>query len=202
MTIEHAIRPAVEVRESILTGVDFKQRLIDVIAVPYEQEAEVMYRGEVWREVFDRHSFDGIEEHAGRVRVNREHSRGDTVGKVVHFDPSRNDGLLARVKVAKTLRGDETLALADDDMLSASVGYMVRGSDQQLDKRSKLRRIMRAFMDHLSMVEQPAYEGAKVLAVREGLSAETEVSQGPLSTPELDVYLNDDVLRWANEHSA
>ena len=32
---------------------------------------------------FVRGAFDGIESHAGRIRVNREHMMGDTVGKVV-----------------------------------------------------------------------------------------------------------------------
>src|SRR5688572_6910323 len=108
-------------RNSTLTDVDTKLRLIDLIAVPYDEETEVIWRGEVWNEVFDRSSFTGIEDHAGRVRVNREHVRGDTVGKVVSFDSTDEKGLIARVKIAQTLRGDETLALAEEDMISASV---------------------------------------------------------------------------------
>jgi hypothetical protein len=186
----------VEVRESTLIGVNFKQRMIDLIAVPYEEEAVVEYRGEMWHEVHSRGAYDGIEDHAGRVRVGRGHGKDRTVGKVVQFQPSRQEGLVARVRIAPTLLGDETLTLADEDMLGPSVGFIVRRSDQLLDRRAMLRRINRAFLDHLGMVEDPAFQGAKVLAVREGPSAQP-VADGPLVTPELDAYLADDLLSWA-----
>ena len=187
----------VEVRESTLIGVNFKQRIIDLIAVPYEEEAVVEYRGELWNEVHSRGAYDGIEDHAGRVRVGRGHGKDRTVGKVVQFQPSRQEGLVSRVRIAPTLLGDETLALADEDMLSPSVGFIVRRSDQVLDRRSMRRRINRAFLDHLGMVEDAAFRGAKVLAVREGLSAQPAAGE-PLVTPELDAYLADDLLSWAN----
>jgi phage head maturation protease len=185
-------------RDSALGEVDRKQRLIDVIAVPWEQEAEVPWRGEIWNEVFARSAFDGIEDHAGRIRVNREHVKGDTVGKVVQFDTGNEAGLLARVKIADTPRGDETLALAEEEMISPSVGYRIKSpSDVVLNKRTRMRRVVRAFLDHLGMVESPAYVGAQVLAVREEQSGLT-VAETPLpETPVLDELMNDDVLAWA-----
>lgn len=186
-------------RSSTLTDVDAKLRLIDLIAVPYDQETEVFWRGEPWREVFDRSSFTGIEDHAGRIRVNREHIKGDTVGKVVSFDSSHEAGLLARVKIAQTPRGDETLALAEEDMISASVGYRVKNpSDVQLNKRTRVRRVLKAFLDHLGMVESPAYQGAQVLAVREESSGLAVVESSPLpATPVLDALRDDEVFQWA-----
>jgi hypothetical protein len=68
--------------DASLADVDVKQRIIDLIAVPWDQEATVPWHGEMWREVFRRGAFDGIEDHAGRIRVNREHVRGDTVGNL------------------------------------------------------------------------------------------------------------------------
>lgn len=184
------------VRNSTLTAVDPKLRLIDLIAVPWEEETDVMWRDEMWRESFARGAFDGIENHAGRVRVNREHIIGDTVGKVVHFDNSNDVGLFTRVKIAETLRGDETLALADEDMISASVGYVVKQpSDVQMNKRTHVRKVTRAFLDHLSMVEAPAYAGAQVLAVRAEQSELPAVP--PPVTPLLDELMNADVLAWA-----
>ena len=191
----------IHVRTSTLTDVDTKLRLIDLVAVPYEQETEVMIRGERWNEVFSRGSFDGIEDHAGRVRVNREHVVGDTVGKVVAFDPSDPVGLLARVKIAQTPRGDETLALAEEDMISASIGYRTKKpSDVTSNRRTRMRRVVRAFLDHLSMVESPAYAGAQVLAVRAEPSGLEVVQLEPLPpTPSLDEYRDSDVLRWASD---
>ena len=115
----------IELRHSTLTDVDVPKRILELQAVPYEEETQVPWRGEIWNEVFSRSAFDGIEDHAGRVMVNREHSKGNTVGKVIQFDPKQKDGLFTRVKVARTELGDETLALAEDDMIYPSLGYYV-----------------------------------------------------------------------------
>ncbi len=186
---------------AVLTDdVDFKQRIIDIIAVPYEQEAEVRWRGEVWREVFDRRAFDGIQDHAGRVPVRREHTIGETVGKVIRLDPADSRGLLASVRIARTPKGDETLQLAAEDMLGASVGYFVKKpSDVLLNRRSMLRRVMRGFLEHLAMTDIPAYAGAVPVAVREGLTARPTAGEQPLVTPVLDSLVDDDILSWANE---
>jgi HK97 family phage prohead protease len=175
--------------DSVLADIDVKQRLIDLIAVPWDQEAEVPWRGEIWHEVFRRGSFDGLEEHVGRVRVNREHVKGDTVGKLVFADPQAESGLITRSKIAKTFRGDETLALAEEDMLSPSVGYRIKQPvDIYLNHRLRMREIKRAFLDHLSLVEAPAYAGAQVLAVREEQAGLTE--DPPPETRALDEAWN------------
>jgi HK97 family phage prohead protease len=184
--------------DATLKDVDFKQRVITVIAVPWEQEARIIWRGEEWNEVFTRGAFDGLEDSAGRILVNREHTKGATVGRVVQVDPRDPQGLIARVLIAKTLRGDETLALAEGDMISSSVGYKVKSpSDVTLQRQRMLRRVNRAFLDHLSFVESPAYEGARVLAVREGSPGLTVVETPVPETPNLDEFLHDDVFEWA-----
>jgi HK97 family phage prohead protease len=188
----------IEIRSAGVADVDVKQRLIDVIAVPYEQLATVMVKGRLWKEQFLRGAWDGIEKRSGAVRVNREHMIGDTVGKVVEFDPHHRAGLLARVKIAKTPRGDDTLELADDDMLSASVGYGAKPSDVLLDQRNGIRSVKRAILHHLAMVEDPAYEGAKVLEVRDlGLSSHKPELDSAAATPLLDGLMSDPVIRRA-----
>lgn len=154
--------------DAALANVDVKQRIIELVAVPWNQEAEVFERDEWWNEVFRRGAFDGLEDHVGRVRVNREHKVGATVGKLVYADPAADEGLIVRAKIARTEKGDDTLALAEDDAISPSVGYRIRHPDDiRHDRRTRLREVFRAFLDHLSMVEAPAYPGARVLAVRE-----------------------------------
>jgi HK97 family phage prohead protease len=171
--------------------------------VPWEQEAEVPWRGEMWRETFQRGAFDGIEDHAGRVRVNREHNKGDTVGRAVSLDPRASEGLIGRLKIASTPRGDDTLELAADDMLSASGGFYSKApTDIVLNRRLMLRRVVRSFLDHIGMVETPAYVGARVLAVRAEHSG-LAVADVPLPpTPVLDDFQNDDVLLWATSRIA
>lgn len=181
-----------------LAGVDRVRRTIDLIAVPWDQPAEVFWRGDIWTETFERGAFDGIESRSDSIRVNREHVKGNTVGKIIEFDPRNDEGLWARVKIVKGSKGDEVLDLAEDDMISPSVGYRAqKPSDVRLDKQARHRSVLNAFLDHLGMVEDPAFKGAQVLAVHRN-SPESPAADGPLvATPLLDEFMNDPVLAWA-----
>ena len=185
-------------RSSSLADVDVKQRIIDVIAVPWNEPAQVFWRGEFWEEVFHRGAFDGVEARNGKIRANREHQKGNTVGKIVESDPASELGLVTSVKIVNSPSGDEILALAEEDMVSVSIGYRTnKPSDVKIDKQRKRRDVMAAFLDHLGFVEDPAYTGAQVLAVREGHSG-LLVADGPLpATPALDAILNDEIFGWA-----
>jgi HK97 family phage prohead protease len=175
-------------RSSSVTGVNFAQRVIEFVAAPYDEEAIVMWRGEAWRELFLRGAWDGIEKRPNRVKVNREHDKTRTIGKIVNFWPSRQEGLVGAARIAQTPLGDETLALANEECLGASVGYAAPARDVDLDKsgRPGLRRVRKAFMDHLSFVSDPAYEGATVLSVRSAAPVPVAETAGPIETPALD----------------
>lgn len=190
-------RSQVEHRSATLQDVDKRQRLVDVIAVPYNQETEVEWHGGIWRESHDPKAYNGIEDHAGRIQVNREHVKGRTVGKIVQADPGHKEGLFARAFIYPTDLGDETLTLAEHGGAFPSVGFRVnKPSDMRVDTRSKTRRILKAFLDHLAFVEDPAYPGAEVLAVRAGQSP--AAGERPLpKTPKLDEFVNDPVFAWA-----
>jgi phage head maturation protease len=192
------IQHPIEIRSATaeVADVNRKQRLITVLAVPYERPAKIEYRGEVWDEMFTRSAFDGIEKRPQRIRVNREHVRGDTVGKAVAFYPDRNEGLVAELRIAETLRGNDTLALAEDDCLSSSIGFGVLPSNQVLDRKLMQRRINKAWLDHIALVEAPAYEGADVLDVRDLLGARSGGGQR-LVTPLLDDFMTDPIVRRA-----
>lgn len=170
-------------RSSSVADVNFSQRIIEVVAAPYNEEAVVPWRGEAWREMFLRGSFDGIEKRPNRVKANRDHDVSRTVGKVVNFWPSREEGLVAAVRIAQTPLGDETLALANEDCLGASVGYAARARDVELDKVNRVRRVKKAFLDHLAFAADNFYEGAGVLAVRSAAAADPGAT---VETPALD----------------
>jgi HK97 family phage prohead protease len=181
-------RAPIEHRNAVVSAVNFAQRLAEIIIVPWNEEATVEYRGEIWKESFLPGAFDGLEKRPNRIRANRGHDKNRTVGKAVNFFPSRTEGLVGEVRIAPTQLGDETLALLDEDMLSVSAGFGVRGSDQILEK--PFRRIKRAFLDHIAFVESPAYAGAQVLAVRDEDPFDA-ASLPPLVTPNLD-----EVVAW------
>jgi HK97 family phage prohead protease len=185
-------------RAAVVSDVDSRQYLIDVMAVPWDEPAQVFWCGELWTEVFHRGAFDGVEERAGRIRVNREHTKGATVGKIVGLDPHDEVGLRAQVKIVKSPAGEEIMALAEQDMTSVSIGYRAnKPSDVRFDKVKKRRDVHGAFLDHLSFVEDPTWDRAQVLSVREGPNG-LAVAEGPLPpTPALDAILQDDVIGWA-----
>lgn len=152
-------------RSAELVGVSFPQRTIELIVMPYEIETLVAYQGRMVHEVISRGAYDGIERRANRVRVNRDHNLERTVGRAVAFHPSRDEGLVAEVKIARTDLGDETLTLAEDGVLDASAGFIPMPGGMEWEGRNKYR-VNKAWLGHIAMTPEPAYEDAKVLAVR------------------------------------
>jgi phage head maturation protease len=63
----------------------------------------------------------------GLRRADRDHRPELVVGRVTSLDPGDPAGLIAEFKVSKTELGNETLELASDDALDASVGFRVLG---------------------------------------------------------------------------
>jgi phage head maturation protease len=192
------LRAPVESRAATVEGVDFPQRVIEVLAVPYNQETVVEYRGELWNESFEPGAFDGIEKRPNRVKAFRDHAPGahmrgtstsGLIGRVLSFAPEREEGLVSQVRIAKTPLGDETLTLANEGILGVSVGFGVRGSDQVLDRVEKRRRIRRAFVDHLAFPDNGAYDGAQVIDVRKERPQAADL-------PKLDTPRLDEIVAW------
>jgi HK97 family phage prohead protease len=159
LEIEHRDRTEV-------VGVSFPKRQIELVVMPYETEAQVVHRGRLIREIVARGAFQGLDAARRRIMVNRGHVAEDVVGRAVRFEPSRENGLVAELEIAKTHRGDETLQLADDGYLKASAGFGVPDGGEQWPERG-LRRLTRLWLDHIAMTTIPAYTGTDVLAVRD-----------------------------------
>jgi len=163
-----------EYRASELVDVSFPKRQIELIVMPYEQEALVPYGGRVVTEICSRGAYDGIEARNGRVRVNRDHDVTRTVGRAVTLHPSRTEGLVAVIYVSRVPLGEETLELAGDGVLDASAGFRLK-----LDKAGRVepnaetwetrtrRRLNKLYLGHIALTPEPAYESANVLAVRQ-----------------------------------
>lgn len=159
--------------------VSFPERTIEVVVIPYNDEIEADVEGEMLRESVAPGAFAGIERRANRVRANREHKRELTFGRAAAFYPKRPEGLVAKVKVARTPLGDEALELAADGALDASAGFKPKAI-QWLGPRRV--RYTKCWLAHIAFTSEPAYESAKVLAVR------SQDHGGPpkAATPNLD----------------
>ena len=170
-------------RSAELVGTSYPKRIIELVVTPYEQEALVPHQGRLVTEVFSRGAYDGIERRANRIRVNRDHDVQRTVGRALAFHPSREEGLVAELRIAKTDLGEETLALAEEGILDASAGYLPMADGEKWETRNRVR-IVRAFLGHVALTPDPAYETARVLAVRHA-DARDSVEEA-VGTPNLD----------------
>lgn len=164
----------IEFRQARTGAVDFAERTIEVRVIPYNEEIEVDDHGKLMRERVDPGAFKGIDPKATRITVNRDHQYDRTVGRIVELR-EEPDGAVGVTKISKTLLGDETLQLAEDRVLGASVGMMVARSGMEI--RNGLRRIFRIdVLDHVALLPNPAYAGAEVLDVREAAEPVTDVA--------------------------
>jgi HK97 family phage prohead protease len=188
--------PVIEIRSGDgyqVAEVDFPKRVITVVAMPYERPTEIHDPQGSFVEVVSRTAFDGIEKRTGKVRANRDHSWDRPVGKVVGLHPSRQEGLVAEVRISRTNLGQETLELCEDDVLSASAGFgLLRRDDGRVwndaevwERNRQVRRLNRLWLDHLAFVPNPAYPDAAVISVRD-TSVRPQEAPGGDETPNRD----------------
>lgn len=189
MTIPSAL--PVEVRSAGTVGeVDRRERIIDLVVVPYNEITEVPYNGQMIEESVLPGAFAGIEvRDANRDRfvVYRDHY-GSPVG-MARSVKDTSDCLVASVRISPTTLGDDTLVLAEEGVLQPSVGMRVYPKDQRWSLGNRRRQITRAMLDHIALVPQQAYVGARVLAVRSADGVELEQLWTPPATPLLDDVL-------------
>lgn len=188
----------IEFRAANVDGVNFSERIITVVAVPYGKPANVMYRNEIWHEFVEPGAFDGVAASPHRVRANRDHDGSRIVGKAVQMHLTDPRGLIAEIKIAKTVLGDETLALADDECLSSSIGFRCAPSGYQSHRPTMTRRIKSGYLDHIAFVANPAYPDAEVISVRLD-DLPDAATLDPLHTPELDRLTDDPLFQWVHK---
>ena len=167
-------------RQAKVADVSFPQRTIELVVMPYEEETMVEHEGRMIREIITRGAFEGIQRRPNRIKVNRDHDERRVIGRATALHPSREEGLVAELRISNTPLGEETLTLADDGVLDASAGYLPMPGGEKWLTRSSVR-ILKGWLGHIALVPEPAYEGARVLAVRQKSSAD------PGSTPNLDL---------------
>jgi len=188
----------VETRSATLADVNYPKRLIELIVMPYEQETVIVEPARIYTEIVSRGAFAGVETRKN-VRVNLEHERGKPIGRALRFHPSREEGLVAELKIAPLEEGERALVLADEGILDASAGFApmrrdgatgpVRHDWQTWETRDR-RRLNHLYLHHIALTAEPAYEGANVLAVRH-TGADLQVRA---ATPVLDELRHRDHL--------
>ena len=167
----------IEYRTASTLEVRHEQRTIELIAVPYGETTEVLRRGKWVTESFDADAFAGV---AGDITVNRAHDLERPLGRVTALHPKDVRGLRAEMRISRTADGNDMLELAADGLMSASVGFIPLAERWSTDRSAVT--VTKARLAHIALTGDPAYTGARVLAVR---SAQEKAVQRPL-TPNLD----------------
>lgn len=173
---------ALKYRAAQIDDVAFGKREITLVAVPYNQEAVINdWGGETYKEKFVPGAFNGIESRTRQITLNRDHSRERVVGVAKAFDTKSERGLITTMKVSDTPLGTESLQLAADGVLRSSIAFSARSQDMTV--KDGVRSIFRAFLIHVALTPEPAYEGAEVIDVRTG----EPFAPDPTPTPNLDI---------------
>jgi HK97 family phage prohead protease len=173
-----------EIRAAQVVEVFAPKRMLELIVMPYETEADVVYEGRMIREICTRGAFGSVQERTRRIIVNRDHDLNRICGKVVALHPSREEGLVAEVKILKqAAEGDATLEAVEEGMLDASAGFALLRQDngrgpvypdaETWEQHGTLRRLNRLHLHHVALTPDPAYVDARVLAVRNAATIAT-----------------------------
>jgi HK97 family phage prohead protease len=152
----------VEYRTAATVEVRHAQRIIELIAVPYNETTRVLRRDRWVTESVDPQAFHGLR--GERLTVNRAHDPENPLGFVSAFHPNDPRGLRAELKISNTTAGTDVLELAADGLLSSSIGFQPLGEEWSTDRTTV--KVTRAKLVHIALTGDPAYKGAKVLAVR------------------------------------
>jgi HK97 family phage prohead protease len=137
------------------------QREIIGLAVPYGRPTMIGS----YTEVFIRGAFAD----AGTHPLTASHPRdgGELPIGVSTELREANDGLHGTWKVSRTTLGDEVLELVRDGALTGlSIGFVpIPGGDKWSHDRSRVER-HKAELDHVGVVRRPAYDTARIAAIR------------------------------------
>ena len=163
-----------EYRAATVADVSFPKREIELVVMPYESVTVVEHHGRMIEEIVSRGAFDGIERRTVKVNLDHKPDFANGIGHTIALHPSRQEGLVAEVKIKrKHPLAELVMDSAADDELGASAGFALlfdeNGKtypDAQAWESRDRRRLKRLYLDHIALTPEPAYAAAKVLAVR------------------------------------
>lgn len=142
-------------------------RTIAGILVPYG-EATRPDAGLPFVETFARGAFRRtVAERSDRIKVLVQHDSSRLAigrSKLLREDTR---GLYGELHVSQTQQGDEVLALARDGVVDAfSIGFSVPPGGDSYSTDRQVRTVTDAKLHEVSIVNEGAYAGAQILAVR------------------------------------
>jgi HK97 family phage prohead protease len=154
-------------RELVLRDAQVSGRTLVLACVPFDTPTWVSDGGDPYREEFAPGAFAHVD--AARTHLRRGHST-DVRNELGRGMSLWEDGgwLIGEFRVARGEAGDQILNLVQDGMLrGVSIGFDPGVDEERVDRHGLLVRRKRVKrLAEVSLVDQPAYEEAEVLAVR------------------------------------
>ena len=146
---------------------DREGRTVTGIVVPFDVEARVSDGGQPYRERFRRGAFARTIQHRGdKVKLLMQHDHAEPIGRATLL---REDaaGLYGEFAVSAVPSGDQALELVRDGVIdSFSVGFSPVRAERDGDVTVRTEVALR----EASLVTFPAYDDARVLALRAAIN--------------------------------
>lgn len=142
------------------------ERVVSGLAVPFDEENLIRTFTGSFTEVVRPGAFSRtVQERGHKVKFLWSHrTERMPIGRAVHLE-ERDDGLYAEFRVSQTPSGDEVLELIRDGTVDGlSMGFSI--VREKWSKDRKFRELLEVKLHEISATAFPAYQGAKVLAVR------------------------------------
>ncbi len=154
---------------------DTSERIVEGIVVPWGETSYLTPdpKGERFRPGSLTRT---ITERGDRVKLYRNHDHNTAVGKSIQWKNTKA-GMWAQFRIANTPPGDAVLAEIQEGMLDAfSVGFVPKREARGEDGA---REVIEAQLHEVSITPMGAYEGARVLAVRNPNTVRSTLSPMP-----------------------
>lgn len=148
-------------------------RTVVGIAVPFDSPTHIRDASGTYTEIFRRGAFARtISDRGDRVKFLVQHDRRSLPLGRASLLREDATGLYGEFRVSKTQQGDEALELIRDGALDAfSVGFRPIRNNWNGDKTMVERTEAR--LDEVSAVAFPAYDGALIAGIRDGMFGDT-----------------------------
>lgn len=140
---------------------------VEGIAVPWGERTDLAPTPEL----FERGAFADLVTSGAKVKLTaKDHDNTNwPVGYSTAIE-DRDAGLWMRFRINNTPQGRDAHENAVEDVYAGlSIGFIARAEEI----RNGVRHVRSARLDHVSLVREPAYSGARILQVRAAADAET-----------------------------
>ena len=180
---DETLTTSIENREVVIRAINEETRTVEGIAVPYGQEANI---GGKYRERFERDSILA----EGDIHLYWQHDYALPIGKVIE-GRSEEEGFIVKAYISETSLGNDVYALVKDGTVrNFSIGFVPVESSVEEDNLV-VRKI--AKLSEVSLVPQPAYEGAEVTLVRNEQDSEMVQQDQINSEKESDSVMENEI---------